>query len=144
MTILLTIFLTLRRSLLLLAALLALGPTEAAQAQFVAGDVLVTRGETVRVTLPDGADRLLATYRAGSRVLAETDTLAATGDGVVTWTPRQAGVVNLTVPGPGAPAQNVSVRFRATPTGGVAVLLLAGFVLFGGATFAFRKLFEND
>ncbi len=133
------------RRMLLLAALLALGTAEAARAQFVAGDVLVTRGEAVRVTLPDTARALLATYRAGSDILAETDTLRADASGgTVTWTPRQAGVVNLTVPGAGGPSQNVSVRFRAVPPGGVAVLVLAGCILFGGAAFAFRKLFEDD
>jgi hypothetical protein len=128
---------------MLALALLALaaGPV---RAQYVAGDVLVTQGTPVAARLPaDAADTLLVTYRAGSDLLAETDTLTATG-GAVTWTPRQAGVVALTVPSEGAATQNVSVRFRSTPASGIGVLLAAGFILFGGAAFAFRKLFEGD
>jgi hypothetical protein len=89
------------------------------------------------VTLPAPTDTLLATYRPSTSI-AHVDTLV----GAQQWTPTEAGVVALSTPG--GDTQNVSVRFARTPLAGLAVLLVAGLILFGGAGFAFRKLFEDD
>jgi hypothetical protein len=124
---------------LLLVLLLGFGLSGPAAAQFQrsAEDLFV--GTPVTVTLPAGADTLLVTYRPNSAI-ATTDAIPATG-GQVAWTPADAGVVALAVPG-GA-RETVSVRFQDTPAAGMLVLVLAGTILFGGAIFAFRKLFER-
>lgn len=109
--------------------------------QFLPESVRVYRGEPVEIPLPPSADTLLVTYRPSSAI-ARRVMLPASGGGAVRWTPTDAGVVALSTPG--GPSQNVSVRFRGIPIGGLVVLLFAGTVLFGGAAFALKKLFEDD
>lgn len=114
----------------------------AAQAQLVDGSSLVLRGEPVQVSTitPEGpVDTLTVIYRPNA-ILARRVYLPTGGASTVEWTPETAGVVRLVA---GAVEQNVSVRYRRPPIGGIMVLLLAGFILFGGATFAFRKLFQS-
>lgn len=112
-----------------------------AQAQLVGGSDLVLRGEPVTVSTltPEGvADTLTVIYRPNA-ILARAVHLPTGGAETVTWTPESAGVVQLVA---GSLRQNVSVRYRRPPLGGIIVLILAGSILFGGATFAFRKLFQ--
>jgi len=97
-----------------------------------------TAGQPATVAADAGIDVLLVTYRPGSAGLARTDTIRAGGRATVPVTFTQAGVARVAVPG--GPSQNVSVRFDRTPAGGLAVLALAGLILFGGAAFAMAKL----
>ena len=43
----------------------------------------------------------------------------------------------------GDAAQSLSVRFQGTPLGGLIVMILAGLILFGGATIALRALLAD-
>ena len=58
--------------------------------------------------------------------------------------PRDAGIVSLDVldPDGGAPLASVhtSVRFGAFPASGMAVMIVAGLLLFGGAALGLRSL----
>jgi len=97
-------------------------------------------GEAVNLTLP-GAASLTVTYRPNSSI-ARTVTLPVASDGAVVWTPEQAGVVALAVDG--GTTRNVSVRFAGIPWLGVLVLAAAGTILFGGAGYGLKRLFEGD
>ena len=123
--------------LLALAAAAAL-PAPAA-AQFVAPDQRVVVGRPVDLQVPAGTDTVRVTYRPNSAI-GQVEALPVTA-ATVRWTPREAGVVALA--GAGGAAQNVSVRFEETPALGLLMLTLAGLILFGGATFAFIKLFSG-
>ena len=122
--------------LTLLAAALVLP----ARGQFFAEGTRIYRGEAIDVALPEAADTLMVTYRPSSAI-AHTVALPTGGARSVSWTPEEAGVVELSAVGT---SQNVSVRFRSVPPGGLLILLLAGTILFGGAGFALKKLFEED
>jgi len=104
-------------------------------------------GEPVKVQIVgdvdlDGAP-LRITYRPNSAVEA-TDTLALDGAGAVMWTPSQPGIAVLSVDRGGATvSRNVSVRFGSVPWSGVLVFLGTGLLLFGGASFAMRRLFQD-
>jgi hypothetical protein len=100
-------------------------------------------GEPVEVSLAGDAvgDALLVTYRPNSAVVA-TETLALT-DGRTTWTPTQPGIAVLSVgDGDQTVSRNVSVRFASIPWSGVLVFLGTGLLLFGGATFAMRRMLQ--
>jgi len=88
-------------------------------------------------------------YFPNSKV-ARDDTLGVTGPaGEVFWEPAFAGIVAVRAirkKEGGSPEQlatNVSVRFPSVPAGGVLVFLTAGFVLLGGAGWAFVHLLEH-
>ncbi len=120
----------------LLAALLLLPLPARAQ--------LVPPGEVVRIGVPvtvavEGADTLYVVYRPNAAV-SQRDVVLTGGAARVAWTPERAGVVQLVA---GASKQNVSVRYVTPPAGGIFVLLVAGFILFGGAAYALKKLFED-
>lgn len=100
-----------------------------------------TAGVPARVTFDAPIDVLLVTYRPGSAPLARTDTLRAGGATSVEVTFEQAGVARIALPG--GPSRNVSVRFARAPLGGIAVLVVAGLILFGGAAFAMAKMLES-
>jgi NSS family neurotransmitter:Na+ symporter len=97
-------------------------------------------GEAVNLTLP-GAASLTVTYRPNSSI-ARSVTLPVGSDGVVVWTPEQAGVVALVIDG--GTSRNVSVRFAGVPWLGIVVLAAAGTILFGGAGYGLKRLFEGD
>ncbi len=116
--------------------LLLLAAARPAQAQYVAEDEAIVAGEPVTLSLP-AADTLVITYRPGSNI-SRVERVPVT-DASHTWTPREAGLVALSTPG-GA-LQTVSVRFDSTPVWGLFILVLAGGILFGGATWASVNLF---
>lgn len=128
-----------RTAFALALSLLLLAP--GAQAQFVSGGKTLYVGQTVE--LADGlpSDTVVVAYRPSSSI-TERDTLFREV-GLLHWTPRQAGVVQLATPD-GTVRATYSVRFDSPPLWGWAVLFGAGLILFGGATYAFRKLFEGD
>jgi hypothetical protein len=87
----------------------------------------------------DKSDILYITYRPNSQVEIK-DSILINGNSIQ-WIPENAGVVNLTA---GNSSKNVSVRFTKLSWSGIAVMLLAFFMLFGGAAFAFIILFKTD
>lgn len=100
-------------------------------------------GEPVEVSLAGDAvgAELLVTYRPNSAVVA-TETLPFDG-GRATWVPSQPGIAVLSVSeGEKTVSRNVSVRFASIPWSGVLVFLGTGLLLFGGASFALRRMLQ--
>lgn len=124
-----------------LATVAILAPADRAHAQFGLSTHQPVVGDPVLVAIPASADTLLVTYRPGSRI-PTTQAIPTGGAGSVRWVPTRPGLVHLSVPG-GGPGHYVSVRFRSRPTAGLAVLILAGSILFGGAGFAVRELLRT-
>ena len=120
---------------LLLLALMVPALATAQGVTFSAEPVVQGRPVTVRFDAP--TDSVMLTYRPNSD-LASTDAVALGGATDYRWTPRAAGLVKITTPG--GVEQSVGVRFTGLPASGLLVLVVAGLVLFGGATFALRSL----
>lgn len=97
--------------------------------------------EAVQVTLAQPSDMLVVTYRPNSSVLRR-DTLRSDAPAAsFAWTPDRAGVVALSTKDA---SRNVSVRFRGFSWQGLLVMLIAAGILFGGAGFAFRMMFQDE
>ena len=123
-----------------LLLLLALGFAASADAQITTSPDVIVQGQPVAVTFAEPTDSLVVTYRPNSGIAFE-EVIPVSGTST-TWTPTRPGVVALATPA-GA-SQNVSVRFSETPLSGLIILILAGVVLFGGATIAMRALLSED
>ncbi len=131
-----------------LALWLLLVPSLAAGLELSVSEEYPLRGEPVRLTLAgDGADAartVSVTYRPNSQT-AHEETLAVEGP-ELDWTPRDAGIVRLVVhDASGAVLTNrhVAVRFGGFPPSGLAVMLVAATLLFGGAIVAFVALLRE-
>lgn len=144
-----------RTTRLAAAAVLALALMAAAPAaavEVVLGSDSPLRGEPVTVTVTrDGAPlpgvRVEALYRPNSQTSAR-EVLAPTGpDGQTEWTPTDAGIVTIEVLGPegGAPlaTANTAVRRGYFPARGIAVMVIAGLLLFGGAAVGMKMLLSE-
>jgi hypothetical protein len=121
--------------------LLLLGCGATLRAQIDLSTEKPVEGEPVTITLGEPAKEVVVTYRPNSQVI-ERDTLRADRASTsFTWTPATAGVVALKA---GNASRNVSVRFTGISESGIATMIIAGVILFGGATFAFRLLFKDE
>lgn len=148
-----------------LALMLALGLAAAAPAQeqaaetpgitLTADDERPVIGQTVELTVRAGgtplrAARVSAVYRPNSSTTS-TEHLAPTdAAGTVFWTPSAAGPVNLQAWGPSAAEEAapvvivaVAVRYGGFPPSGLAIMLLAGALLLGGAAFGLTMLLRR-
>ena len=126
-----------RLAALLLALLLA-APPAVGQAVVSVEPEAPTVGEPVRVTFSEPVDSVTVVYRPGA-ISAVTETFtpdAATFE----FTPDRAGVVSVAS---GDAAQSLSVRFRSAPLSGLFVMVVAGLILFGGATVAMKALLSD-
>lgn len=131
-------------------ALAAAVPAAAVEIELASDSPL--RGEPVAVTVSDDgaplADaRVEAHFRPNSQT-ARREELPPTGpDGRVEWTPTEAGIVTLSVldPGGGAPlaSVNTAVRRGYFPASGIAVMVTAGLLLFGGAAVGLKMLLSE-
>ena len=97
-------------------------------------------GDKATLTFDAPVAAVITTYRPNSAIPI-VDTLTVGGFTSVRWTPERAGVVRVSVPG--GPSRNLSVRFAALPTAGLFVLIVAGLILFGGASWAMYKLLSD-
>ena len=102
----------------------------------ISSDVLF-KGEPVTITLEKAVDSIFITYRPNSQVVKEEILTADTPSKTFEWAPLEAGVVAIQA---GSSAKNVSVRFKGISGSGIFIMILAGLLLFGGATYAFRLL----
>lgn len=142
---------------LVIAALAALLPAGAALAdKSEAGEVKLPStsetfpvvGKATTVASPHTADTITVTYSPSSEVV-ETETLEVKkltpekpGKLYNTvWMPKRAGVVELS--GGGA-TNRVSIRFDGVPMSGVAIMLVAAMILFGGAFWSLRSILRDD
>ena len=138
-----------RRRVPLVALLLGLIASPAASSHLEVEPSRPVAGERAQVTWRtengERSAQLVALYQPGSQIQRrEVIGPLAAGTAAV-WFPERAGLVTLTAeaaedPPPRLPsAVNVSVRWAQPPIGGIAVLVLAGALLFGGAGVALRR-----
>ncbi|HUO86084.1 MAG TPA: hypothetical protein VM617_01730 [Thermoanaerobaculia bacterium] len=146
---------------LVLGALLVLpGIVAAAQSpptgsvRLEASDERPVIGQSVRLTVLAGGTplpgaRVTATYRPNSSTTSTEELVATDAAGSVLWEPRAAGPVNLQAWAPGdvaaAPAVTfaVAVRYGRFPPSGLAIMLIAGALLFGGAALGMARLLRS-
>jgi hypothetical protein len=119
------------------------------------GTVFLTQGERYEVTGPlklEGAAQLQKVefeYRPGSKV-ARRKSLEAESPGVYLLTPEEPalGKVIATYQNPDSSHQklqrSVAIRFDSTLPLGLIVMIVAGIVLFGGASLSIRALLNQD
>lgn len=102
----------------------------------VSPDILY-KDQPATITTETAVDTIVITYRPNSQV-SVTEYLSASGPATAfEWTPTQAGVVAIQA---GGSSTTVSVRFEGVSWSGIGIMAIAGILLFGGATFAFRLL----
>lgn len=105
-------------------------------------------GKATSIATPPEADTIAVTYSPSSEVVA-TETLEVKkltppqpGKPYLTvWVPQRAGVVELTA---GGEKTRVSIRFDGVPTSGVAIMIVAALILFGGAFLSMRSILTRD
>jgi hypothetical protein len=146
--------------LLTLCGLLCVGASALAQGIRVegheeGGTVFLIRGEATKITVPlllEGAAQLQKVefeYRPGSKV-ARRKSLEAESPGVYLLTPEEPalGKVIATYQNPDSSHQklqrSVAIRFDSTLPLGLIVMIVAGIVLFGGASLSIRALLNQD
>lgn len=106
-------------------------------------------GERISLTFSVPVDTLTITYRPNSSV-AKTEILVNNPPATtMEWASKEPGLVSLSyLDKSGGNAQRVrrdlSVRFDGISFSGIAVMLFAGIILFGGAATAFRTLFQEQ
>ncbi|WP_143473236.1 hypothetical protein [Flavilitoribacter nigricans] len=106
-------------------------------------------GETITLTFSAPVDSLTVTYRPNSSV-SKTEVLVNNPPATsMEWASKEPGLVSLSyLDRSGGDAQSVrqdlSIRFEGLSGSGLAVMLFAGIILFGGATMAFRTLFQEQ
>jgi hypothetical protein len=102
------------------------------------------------VHLADEAGRPLAgveltvTYRPGSRVSRSVSLGRTDARGEVTWTPEDAGLASLESAGERPQSKAVSVRFDGVPWKGLAVMIVAGWLLVGGSIRRFVTILKGS
>lgn len=141
-------------TVLALLCTVAVALTARAEVTVTTDDERPLRGEVVRLhVLDDGAPapghQVVAVYRPNSQTEHRERLPAVDASGTVLWTPRDAGPVTLEVWPPdvevdvdGDPllSLTVAVRYGGFPASGMLIMILAGLLLFGGATTAFILL----
>ena len=129
-------------------ALAGLGSTTGSAAELVLEKDHPTRGEEIEVRISGVDDPttciLSAAYRPGSATEVSEAVGRFTADGVVRWSSQDAGLSTLSANSGDetVATRNVAVRFDSTPPLGVLILLVAGLLLFGGATVMLRRALE--
>jgi NSS family neurotransmitter:Na+ symporter len=113
------------------------------------GGLTVGRPTVVR-WVAEGASapvRITAVYHPRSRVQREEPLGELAPGGGLAWRPARAGLVTLTAAGATEDLPepiDLSVRYRRPPRSGIAVLALAGCLLFGGAAVALHRHWGQD
>lgn len=115
-----------------------------------------TAWKTVTVSLEDLAEDedpttfwLKATFRPNSSTEGINNIAAFSKDGTLDWRPTGNGIVKLSAEGPVAKGSkemvsrasiHCAVRFEKAPALGLAVMIFAGLILFGGTLFFFHAV----
>jgi len=102
----------------------------------VSPDILF-KDQKATINLSEASDTVTITYRPNSQVERVIQLTSPTAVKSFEWLPENAGVVAINTP---AESTTVSVRFSGVSGSGIFIMLLAGLLLFGGATYAFRLL----
>ena len=102
----------------------------------ISEDILY-KDQPVTITTDEPVDTIVIIYRPNSQVSSTAYLTSSSPATTFEWTPAEAGVVAIKA---GSASTNVSVRFPGISWSGIGIMIVAGFLLFGGATFAFRLL----
>ncbi len=92
---------------------------------------------------------VLVTYRPGSSV-EQTEEIGVTSeDGRIGWSPTLAGIVtiNASWEHDGATistSTNVAVKFASAPLLGIAIMIIAGFLLVGGSVVRVFRMMKSE
>ena len=136
-----------KTKMICMAMLAVLFLTSAASAfEIATEDAYPILGEKTKVTLeggelPDKAT-LTVTYRPNSATSHETTVGTFNAGHSIVWKPESPGITTLIVKDAGGKklaSKNVAVCFPSAPASGIAIMLLAGTVLFGGAAYSLRN-----
>jgi hypothetical protein len=87
--------------------------------------------------------RITVTFRPNSEVATTNELGATDAAGRFTWTPDEAGIATLTAEAESYDPVDltVSVKFQRPSALGIAILIVAGMLLFGGNGYSFAKTF---
>lgn len=99
-----------------------------------------SRGDRIQISLDTPEDTLTITYRPNSSVERYDTLYARPASTQFSWRPGYPGVVQIAASGE---TRNVSVRFEGVSWKGILVMILAGAILLGGATFSMIMLFRD-
>lgn len=114
-----------------------------------------TEGERIELFVQDetggpvAGARVKATYRPGSSVEDTTSVGTTRSNGRIVWVPVAAGIVTLSATWEANDGEtvstttNVSVKFRSTPIGGLAIMFLAGLLLVGGSAVRILRVLRS-
>ena len=109
-------------------------------------DAYPTVGVETTVTIAGEYAALRVVYQPAAPV-AKRVTVSESARSVVKWTPTKAGVASVEAvdsAGQVLAKKDVSVKFANTPPAGIAIFVIAGLVLFGGATLSLRSLLRGS
>ena len=132
------------KALLVLAAMAA--PVAAAPPS--TSERFPVAGKATSIATSPGADSIQVTYSPSSSVV-KTETLEVKKltpprpdkPYLTVWVPQRAGVVELAA---GGETARVSVRFDGVPVSGIAIMIVAGLILFGGVFWSMRSILTSD
>ena len=132
-------------------ALLLLWAAAPAWSQIVVSHETVTAGvpvtlQVVSSGVPVGDAPVTVVYRPGSQVEDRVKLGRTANTGEVDWVPKRPGLVRILAELPEAKsapeiihARDLGVRFAVVPGSGLAILLGAGVLLFGGVTVGLKR-----
>jgi hypothetical protein len=133
------------------ALVLLVGVTAAnAQPAITIDEVYPVRGQQVTVFVTDAGEPVAGAlvevlYRPNSQTSFTEMLQPADEAGVTSWTPRDAGLANLSLMGPEGPetSTSVSIRFPRFEARGWIIMIFAGVFLFGGAALGMATLMRE-
>jgi len=134
----------------MLAILVVLGlPAISFAAQLSLSEPFPMIGSAVRIQIegveggPEGFE-LSATFRPNSATERSVEVGVFGPDGGLFWTPVEEGITLLkAVRGEAVVQKNVAVKFASAPAAGIAMMLVAGTVLFGGIFVSIRRVLRT-
>jgi hypothetical protein len=109
-----------------------------------------TKGQAVDVTLSGVDDptqiSLKVIYRPNSATERKVFVGTFSESGTLAWKPQSPGITTLEAQdqaGKKVASKNVASKFPSTPVSGVVVMLLAGMLLFGGASYSLSRALKE-
>lgn len=139
--------------MLIICAILIVNSSAAGLEMSMNPDV-VKQGETIVIKIerenePVPGVKVSCKFRPNS-ACEEVKSVGVTGDdGILKWTPDTAGIVTITAKSGDAEdaesiSKHISIRYSEVPVEFMVVFAGAGFILFGGLSFALKKNFSGD
>lgn len=131
-------------ALVLVAALAAPSAALAAEPGISLSDRFPTAEKATTIVVPPHAEEVEIIYSPGSKIarteVVAVEPLAAGEPTQVVWRPQRPGVVQLSA---GGESIKASIRFDGIPASGIAIMIIAGLILFGGASISLRALVSD-